>query len=419
VTAVLVLLGLLSLGTLASRRGFAAFVFSQVSTPILLGVGMLCAPNALNLLNDDTLGALEPALRVGAAWLALLIGARGMQPRLSRSYLQRGWSALLAAVYTWAGLALVTYGMIFLLDRTQQGFDATTTRLNAVGAAVLLGGLTAQTGLGMTCEALANLAPHRSHRVLRFLCRHDEAAGAIALCLALWLWPLPEQAGLYKESWQAAIGVVVLGLGFGVVHHVVARGAEDMRVRVVGLIGMVILLAGVALDLRLPEAAIAFFFGVTLGMSGQGQKLLSHGLGRTERPVRMVLLVLLGAQLKFTVAAVLLGFLVAITRMLLKVGLRNAFLDDNDDPQKTLPLRALIPAGGTAVPFALSFALSRGNALATSEILTAVAIAVTVTEVVTMLDWRLSGASSHFDAIDVVTLDASAPPTIDDEGGAA
>ncbi|MCP4501271.1 MAG: hypothetical protein GY822_15030 [Deltaproteobacteria bacterium] len=401
--AILVLLVLLSFATLASRRGFAAFVFHQISTPVLLGVGMVFAPRGLNLLPTGTLEALEPALRVGAAWLALLIGLRGLQPHPTRSYLRRAWTSLVASLFTWGGLSLIVYGMIVLLDTTHQGLDATFSRLDALGAALLLGGLAAQTGLGMTAEALASLPKIPAHRILRFLCRHDEAIGAVALCVALWLWPLSVDVNpIYAEPWQASLTVIVLGSLLGLAHLFTALGSEDNRVTMVALLGFIVLGTGLCWELHLPEAAVGFFFGIMLGIAGRGQNLLDQGLAGTERPVRLVLLVLIGAQLSVSIASVLLGTLLAVTRILLKISLRALFLNKESlkkgSPEELLPLRAIIPSGGSALPFALSFALSRGGTLDTSEILSAIAICVSITQVVNLVDWRVNGRDDNLDA---------------------
>lgn len=392
-SSILVLLGLLSVATLFARRGYAAFVAHIVTTPLLVGLGVLIAPHNLAFLTPSTTEALEPAMRVATAWIALLVAMRGVRPKLGTIFGRETLMALGVGAFAWLALSAFCFGFLFLVARFDLGFMQLPRETSAMlGVALLMGGIVSTTGLTFAEQALKGQEHLRGVRSLLRLARHDELAPALALCVAVWLWPAPAAAApAYEVPWLAAGLIVVLGLVLAVAQ--LLAGGEKMggaSASFIALVGLITFGAGLAASTRLPEAAIAFFLGSALAFVGRGQAALDQGLAETERPVRLVLLVLIGANLGFHPDAIVLGIALSLARFIVK-GLVRAILTGG---RSDLPMSALLGSAGAALPFALSFALSRPQPLVESKVLVAVAVSVCVTDLLTLAFWRRTSSDS-------------------------
>lgn len=391
-SSILVLLGLLSVATLFARRGYAAFVAHIVTTPILVGLGVLIAPHNLAFLTPSTTEALEPAMRVATAWIALLVAMRGERPRLGSLWNGDNLVALTLGAFAWLALSGVCFGILSLAARFELSFmEATQDTRALLGISLLIGGIVSTTGLAFAEEALQGQEHLASARRLLRLARHDELAPALALCAAVWLWPVPaEVAPAYEIPGFAAGLLLVLGLALAIAQ--LLAGGEKMggaSASFIALVGLITFGAGLAASTRLPEAAIAFFLGSTLAAVGRGKTVLAQGLAETERPVRLVLLVLIGANLGFHPDAIALGIAISFARLMVKGLIRGVLTRGRRD----LPMSALLGSAGAALPFALSFALSRPGALVESKVLVAVAVSVCVTDLLTLAFWRRTSSA--------------------------
>jgi hypothetical protein len=389
VSAILILLALLSIATIAARRGYARFVAHMVTVPLLLAAGIVAAPHTLALMTPSTLDALEPALRVGVVWLALLVGMRGVRPSISFLFATDTVFALAVALLTWFLLGAVAFGLVLGAAVLRLGFfEPAQDWWTLVGCAALLGGLVSETGLAFSREALQGLPPTKINRRVLFLARHDEILGALALCVGVALWPLPAAgAPVYETPIIAAGLVVALGATLGVAQ--LFSGGERMggtTASVVALIGLTTFAAGLAVSTHLPGAAIAFFFGGVLAVQGRGEKYSRLSFAHSDRPVRIVVVVLVGAQLGFLPAAIAVGVALALARAVVKLGVRWLIARER---RAELPPSSLLGSAGSMIPFALSFALARPDVpVAESEVLVAVCTCVAVTDLLTLVAWR-------------------------------
>lgn len=391
-SSILVLLALLSVATLFARRGYAAFVAHIVTTPILVGLGVIIAPHNLAFLTPSTTDALEPAMRVATAWIALLVAMRGVRPTFGTFFGRDNLIAFALGAFAWLAMAAVCFALLYLGAIFGLGFDEVTGDPRAMlGASLLIGGIVSTTGLAFAEEALQGQAPLGSVRRLLLLARHDELAPALALCAAVWLWPIRSAAAPAYETPLLAAGIVVaLGLVLAVA-QLLAGGSKmgGASASFIALVGLITFGAGLSASTRLPEAAIAFFLGATLALVGKGQTVLDQGLSRTERPVRLVLMVLIGANLGLHADAIALGIAIAFARVIVKGVVRALLTRGRDD----MPMSALVGSAGATLPFALSFALSRPEALVESKVLVTVAVSVCVTDLLTLVLWRRSSTS--------------------------
>lgn len=388
-SATLILLALLSIATLASQRGYTAFVAHIVSAPLLLAVGVLIAPSRLAFFSVSTTEALIPPLRVGIAWLALLVGLRAMRPKSTRTYASHLGFSVSVALGTWLLLSACAYGMMYVLAEGKMPLTLPTSvgPHARLGVAILLGGLMASGGLSFAMESLEGQVLERVHRQILFLGRHDEVVGAFAVCLAIWLCPLsPEQAPIYASPFWPFALCVLLGIGFAFSFSLL--GGSKMggpSASWVALLGLITLASGLCSSILLPEAGLSYFFGVTIALLGFTRHLGHERLAQTTRPVRMVVLVLIGTHLGFSVGAAFLGVGLALARLGVKALLR-AWLVHRSGID--FPFTTLLGASSTSLPFVLSFALTRPEPLLQSEVLATVAVAVSMTDLMTLLVWR-------------------------------
>jgi hypothetical protein len=386
-SAILVLLGLLSVATLASRRGYAAFVAHIVTTPILLAVGVAISPRALGLFTEATSEALLPAMRVGAAWLALLVGLRTSRPRMDRQ-----WGKMMAAtvstnVLTWGVIAAAAFGVIVISPEYKFDLNAVedSRRLTAIGAALLVGGLVAGTGLSFTREALYERKSEPATRLLLFVSRHDDIIAAIAVLAAIWLWPLNTEVAPIYEIPGVSVGVIVgLGATLAIAQLLTGDKTGGSQQSLIGVLGLLVFASGLSTTAVLPGAAIAFFFGSFLAFTGRGAQLLK-ALHKTERPVRLVVIILAGAHLGFAVWAIAVGVATAVARFIAKWAFALVAERKASSP---IPMACVLGSSGLTIPFALSFALSRTEPLSSSHVLTAVCACVTVSDLATLILWR-------------------------------
>lgn len=388
-SATLVLLALLSIATLASQRGYAAFVAHIVSAPLLLAVGVMLAPSRLAFLSVATTEALLPPLRVGIAWLVLLVGLRALRPKRKGTYGSHLAFTIIVVTGTWLLLSGCAYGIMYVLEEGKMAVALPTSEGPHVrlGIALLLGGLLASGGFSFAMESLEGTALEHVHRQTLFLGRHDDAVGAIAVCIAIWLCPLsPEQAPIYASSYWPFALCILLGIGFAFAFSLL--GGNKMggaSASWVALLGLITLASGLCSSILLPEAGLAYFFGLTIALLGFTRHLGHARLAQTTRPVRMVVLVLIGTHLGFSVSAAFLGVGLALSRLGLKALLRAWMVQRSGID---FPFTTLLGASSTALPFVLSFALTRPEPLFQNEILATVAVAVSVTDLMTLLVWR-------------------------------
>ncbi|MEW5850317.1 MAG: hypothetical protein AB2A00_16120 [Myxococcota bacterium] len=391
-TAILLLLALLAVAALASHRARVAFAVHIAATPLLVSMGALLSPRGLGFILPSMAQAMTPALQVATTWLAMLVGLRVSRPSSGLSLpLEVGRTSALA-LWTWVIAAVTAWGGINGLRAAGlpvQGLDGDMA-LQPVRLGVLCAAMVCGTGLTFAREAVAHwsLGPRRS-RVL-FMARHDDAVGAVALALAVFLWPAPETA----FSDDGRLGLLVLitfGVGIAVAYMLFAgRRVPGQSTDRVALVGLVVAAAGLADAAGIPGAAVGFLMGWTLAGFGVGHQLLDRTTRATERPVRMVVLVLTGVHLGLGVGAVLLGLVLAAGRLVAKA-IAALALSRKGEP---VPVSVVLGSSGVAIPMTVSLALTRDVPLDHSGLVTAVVMAVGVTDLLALLLWRETQSTS-------------------------
>lgn len=380
-SAILILLALLSLGTLASRQGAVQLLTRVAATPILVGLGyVLFSPSALAFVPPSTTDELQPALRIGCVWMALMLSLSA--PRLGRSARSMRNASLpsLVALGTGGLTALASYAALVALgEGWKGGYGGAWTSLPMIGVAVVVGGLvqgsasTRASGPELRSGLTTFVRPGE-------VTLHEEALAVVVACIALAVWPDASRTGVYAFGWLAIPILVLLGATAAVVQRLVSFGNEDTEARTINLLGLVILLTGFVHGLSMPAVPVVFFFGLFLSLTRPGRGLLAR-LAGTERPVRMVVLVLTGAYIGFKLGPVFVGVAAGVARAgakwLAAALLKRAGLE--------VSLPALLSAPRLAVPLAISLTWSENLSLRESGLITAVVVALTVSDLITLI----------------------------------
>jgi hypothetical protein len=359
-TAILILLALLSFGTIASRRGFGIELARAAGSPILIGIGfLLLSPRGLAFLDPEIAASLRPALRIGCAWLGLLLGLSTPRPSFARAALGDLGRASGAALWCLLVTAAATFGAIGLFAGGSAVWPESWARLTPAGVSLLVGALIQSSG-----------APRGSSRAAA-----GEVVGVIGVCIALAIWPPPAQsAPVYEQPLIALAAIVTLGAGLGLVQIMVTSGERRSEPKLIALLGLVTLLTGLAAITSLPSAAMGYFFGVTLALTGTG-RVLFRRVALTSRPVRLVVLVLVGVHLGLEMLSILIGAIAAFARLLSKLTLLRRHTDGG-----ATDVQQLVLGPRLAIPLVVSFTLSEQVSLDESGILSVVVAAIVFTD---------------------------------------
>lgn len=291
-TALLTLLGLFALATLAARPGAWTLVVDRAALPLWLGAGALAASPLFGLMPPWLVSDVRPVVVVAVGFVALLAGAFDAcgEPRA----LLRSVSALVMLIATvTAGLALAA-----LLAPQAPG----------------LGAVPALVATSTSTSTLWAAALFVSAGLVGSVVSPTETTGAVAgvlgmlgaLVVASWSSStplLPAAAPLVLVGGGALLAVVVRLLS--------GRAGEADGQRVVVVAGALTLASGVAVLLHQPIALVAVVAGLVLRQTEHTRGLLTPLL-QLRRPLFAVLAFMTGAALDVDAATAAVGGVVAV-----------------------------------------------------------------------------------------------------------
>jgi hypothetical protein len=372
-SALLVLLALLSVATLASRRGAFDDVIAHASAPVLVALGAFVGPSGLSYVGPSIVSGLEPALAVGLVWLAFLAGlgavdtrdaAAAASPVEERARLV----AIAGAIFGVGALAAVVAGGR-LVGIGLEGVD--DLDLAALAVLALLGVTLAALRIHLPDNDAEVTAPGTADvpRALALL-SYARAAERLALAAA---------AGAFAIAGELR-GIVVIGLGLfaAAIVHLLAR--QPAVPPSVATLGAILLLTGFARLAEVPAAVAGLVAGAVFTL-GRRADDLARPLVATERPVRIAVTAVLGMSVAIGVpeliAGAALGLAVAAAHLVVAAVLGGW-------PRSTMKLwRGTRAVGGTSttpllVVAALAGVAVPGAAALLPVVLVAVAVADTV-----------------------------------------
>jgi hypothetical protein len=290
-TSILILLGLLSVATLASRRGAFEELLQSASTPLLIGIGVLLSPSVLGLLTPSALFGLEPAVDLGATSLAFFIGVRAARPSgepIGRRAIVAGTTAVALSC---AAAAAVLGAAALIAPLAWAGMSAWAAPLFA-GACIA----------GLPAES--DRTPPRVRSWARVSELSALFAALVALCAA-------------STDPFTLLGVT-LALAASTAALLLFIPARQPVARTVALLGGLAFLAGLMRLVQMPAAAAGFIAGAVVGRTALGAEA-SKIAQRAERPVRVVLTIVVAATVGLDWTAAALGGALAAGQAVVQV----------------------------------------------------------------------------------------------------
>jgi hypothetical protein len=314
-SSLLILLALLSVATLAARRGAVADVIGGASAPVLVAFGVLVGPAGLSFISPVALASLASALDVGIVWIAFLIGARVASSDVHHAEardVQRGAPdadvvaphssahahdavsplADVARVAAALSAAFVAGALLALVEGAA-----------ALGYQVVPGGtriaLLLPLALGL---AAVRIAGARKENAPTYAQR--------AYARPVELLALGAAVGVLAFG-DARMSVAVIALGMFAASLVFLLARQGAIPPAAAMLGALLLLAGLARLANVPAAVAALVAGAAFTLT-RGADAVLGPIGATERPVRIVVLVLLAASIELDVAPVAAGVILGV-----------------------------------------------------------------------------------------------------------
>ncbi len=287
----LVFIAVAALSVLASNQRLLQagrfFNLAQLSASGLLFLvfGAALGPGAVGLLRPEELAGARPLLALGLGLAGVLIGLH-LEPHLLRTLPSRVWAAAAAQ----SGVAFLAVALplagLFLLAAGQQP-------LVALGAAAVMGGAASVSSSHFAVLWFRTGRLDRRRGVgVALIAMLDDLMGILVLAVALLLGTHPDlsvAAGLVALA-------VLLGLLCGALTAYLIQGTQGAELTAI-LLGAVGLVSGAAALLRVSALIAGLTCGATLAfIGGKAVAQASRALVRTERPVYLGLLFLVGAH---------------------------------------------------------------------------------------------------------------------------
>ncbi len=355
-----------------------AFLRSQGANRLITGVELLLVglglgPMLLDLLEDDELGVIRPAMHVAVCWLGLLFGLRASfregAPKAGPRVIG---SLLVECVATVAGVALLLRAFVpglavFHLPPPGIALDpafAGLAILLTTGGVPLTLGLLAAPSTSALIEwarrALGARGPLTDS--LWTLTSLDGWIPLLGMGALFAFFPAAGAAPTLAAAPLEALGVLVaLALLFATVFALLCGRRPDHETAWVVLIGVVLVAAGVSGLLRLPGVVVAFLSGLGIAAFTRDRPFMRGVIDTTERPVILLLMLLSGLQLAAEPIAWLAAALVLALRTSARI-VTGPLLTPLLGGRGELGV-GLLGAGGVTLALAVQVELLRGGLL--------------------------------------------------------
>jgi Kef-type K+ transport system membrane component KefB len=352
---VLFLLGLLG----------ARFSFARPGTPIgwrfffvagthFLLIGVLLGPHAIGLLTPGVLRQFYPLLALGLGWVGLLFGLQ-----LDRHQLSRLSPRLVALALLQAGFAFLLFlavGMLVFGWRAPLG----SVEAGALTAAAATACVSSPLGIAVVSNFLHERG--RLTELLLLIASLDACIGIVALQVSYAFYNPAESALAPGSAVISALGLAIaIGLTFGIVFLWLTRPKPSREELLLFLLGTATFLSGAALHMGLSPLFVGAIAGAVVANLSPLQRRVFRVLQFWEKPIYVVLLVLMGAMLNLAnwwiVPLALAYTLVRLLAKLVSAWLATRITAPRAQAPSLLGL-GLTAQGGMSLALVLSVALS-------------------------------------------------------------
>ena len=267
----------------------ARLVFLTGTEFILVGVAL--GDELIGLLDEPTIRSLTPLFGLGLGVVGLIFGMQLELSKIRRFPARYLAMALIQAAFT---VFVVFWPSYFLLN----------SWFGSGGGSVLLASLvlgataacTAQTALALI-EREFQLRRARVMELLRYISSIDAAVGLLVLGLAFCLMHrqpvVPFVAGV---SWQWFSLSLAIGVSMGLLLHLLTRARCSQQELLLFVVATALFSGGIALYLKLSPLLINMIVGFLVANLPGAKDRIFHLLVQLEKPTYIVILILAGAM---------------------------------------------------------------------------------------------------------------------------
>lgn len=363
---------------LPSFFGILIYTYTEF---VLLGLAI--GPRGLNLIDERLLIAADPFLHLSLGGIGLIFGLQFSFTQMKRFQPHMFYLTFFQAAITFAVCALSIYLLMRMLGAVH-------------GDALFLAAVLATIASVSAPQIIAHTIREQKVRgenahLLQFITALDGSFGVFVLTLIVGA---RTEFGLTPwKSLNAVTGLALcaaVGVACGVVFHWLTELRTTAEEMVLYLMGLVILSSSVAATLHLSPLFVNIVFGLTVANLSVRVEEVFGQLGRLERPLFIVLLILAGARWEIALQWVLPLILVYLTSRFLgkwagcRLGIR--WFPLYFKPVDRLGF-GLIGQGGIALALLINFSLiehNRSESLAEAKLAdvidTVVIAAIMITE---------------------------------------
>ncbi len=253
--------------------------------------GLLLGPYFLNLLDAETLQALEPVGALLLGWIGLLFGFQFEIERLRRFSLDFLRAAIIESLLTFVvvfGSVYLALPLIFTMPETKHIMVALT--LSAAAAC------TAQTGLALLSTDVTGRHV-KTISILRYISSMDGASALLIFAMVFFFHrPTTTVFHWFGDLVMGTVFILIISVGLVFLYIVFIASHRDEKELALVVIAMAVLTSGMASLLHFSPLVANFFVGICLVNFCRRKERLYKIFAGIEKPVYLLLLVFLGAS---------------------------------------------------------------------------------------------------------------------------
>ncbi|MBL0716437.1 MAG: hypothetical protein JJV89_00160 [Desulfosarcina sp.] len=259
-----------------------------------LFLGFLIGPRLLNIIDNETVTALEPFTTFLLGWIGFLFGLQFEIKKLKRYPFEFLIGSILEGLITciivFAGSYFVLINMNFLEDNL---LLPSILMLSAVASC------TAPTGLALSTTRLIK-KDNNTVKLLQYISSIDGLIALIVFALAFFCrTPFFPEAALFYDISTNAFLYLSASLGSVILFSILLSIRKDGSELILIAIGMVIFTGGTARVLNFSPLLINFLAGFSLINLTRNEDRLFAVFVSIEKPVYLLLLIFLGVSWNF------------------------------------------------------------------------------------------------------------------------
>jgi Kef-type K+ transport system membrane component KefB len=316
------------------------------SGSVHLLIGLLIGPNFLNLLSPDVLDQLDVIIGFVLGWTGFLIGLQGKRSVLIR--FQKSY-------YLFSTLNFICMFSLFLLllYLCSQIFNIQFSIMH-IALLALMGTVSSPIWIAVLRRDF-KLRGTIGH-LLQFSIAFDNMLGVFFLGMVL-LIVNPHTALSISGIYFIFLALALIGI-ISWIFYIITEKVTDVQQYFLILIGVILLVVGIAMNLNISILFFSFLFGLIITNMPIATRKLYQSIANAEKPLYVIMLVFIGAyvqSISWTICIMLCIFI--SLRILLKYF--SGFLARLPIVSTERPIRAIglthLGMGGVSLAFALDY----------------------------------------------------------------